>query len=121
MGNTLHGYITGKFLKKTSKLRNKTDSTKKCHNRGLNPEHKVAREIGPLYNGARLFSYRGLLNIRRLKMFLNLYGKSKTEAMVTRCSNGPEKALTKFFSESRHLRTTVSILYPDDWSLLENA
>ena len=46
MGNTLHDYITGKILKKTSKG-NKTDSTKKCHNRGLNPEHKVAREIGP--------------------------------------------------------------------------
>ena len=46
MGNTLHGYIMGKILKKTSK-RNKTDNTKKCHNQGLNPEHKVAREIGP--------------------------------------------------------------------------
>ena len=46
MVNTLHGYIMGKIFKKTSK-RNKTDSSKKCHNRGLNPEHKVAREIGP--------------------------------------------------------------------------
>ena len=38
----------GKNLEKTSK-RNKTDSTKKCPNRGLNPEpeHKVAREVRP--------------------------------------------------------------------------
>ena len=36
----------GKNLEKTSK-RNRTDSTKKCHNRGLNPKHKVPREIGP--------------------------------------------------------------------------
>ena len=73
MGNTLHGYITGKILKKLRK-KIKPDSTKKCYNRGLNPEHKVAREVGPyiLHTGPRPFSYRGLLNISRLKMFFHL-------------------------------------------------